>query len=141
MLSDKPLCCPLHAIPASYEDSSPDVFIQQEGNPHTTDAPFQRNTEDVSQPDGNAPLNHQSDVKRVVDVAGCTQSVRGKNIDRSSDFENNVNDEDGGTQPDDLFVGGQPVEMVFPKTARTVESMTVIITDFFITYFPIRKAA
>ena len=101
---------PFHAIPATYKDSPPYILVQQESNPHTANSPFQRNAEYISQAYGDAPLNYQADIERIGDISGSTQGVCCKDIDGTSDFENDINDENGSPQPDNLLIGSQPME-------------------------------
>ena len=103
--------------------------------------PAEGKAEKVSHTYSYTPLHHQPYVEGVVDISCRTKGVGGEDVDGAAYFEEYIYDKDGGTHTYDVGVDVSQPKMACPERARMQDSMTVIMTDFFMTYFPIRKAA
>ena len=97
-----------------------------------------RTDSQAPQPRSTSPPAH---IERIVHISCRTQCIRNKNIDGTSYLSTTSIIR---TVAPILIISGLDVsqpKIVCPKSASMPDRITVIITDFFITYFPIRKAA
>ena len=132
---------PFHTVPTANKDDTPNVFVQQKGHPHTTQTPTPMNSKQIASAYCHSPHYNQTDVKRIVHIACCTQSI-GSKILIGRPISSTVSII--STITPIRIISGLVVshpKIVCPKAARIQERIKVIITDFFITYFPNRKAA
>ena len=63
---------PFQAVPVLDEDDATDVFIEDEGKPHTDETEAEHDAEEIAEAYSYYPLHYAADIEREEDVAGGT---------------------------------------------------------------------
>ena len=88
----EPFGLPLPRSPATHEDDASDVLVEGEAYPHAYKTIAEGNANDITQADGNAPLEDDADDDRIDGIARSTQCSHGEDIGCATHLKENIDD-------------------------------------------------
>lgn len=101
---------PFQAVPSFHKDKGTDILVEQEGTPHADQPPTQMNTEQIAESDRDRPLHNQADIEREIHVTCRAEGIRGIDIYGTPYLYDDIDNENGHSQPDNILVVRQHTE-------------------------------
>ena len=90
-LFHKSLFSPFQTVPTLYEDDATDVFIKDEGKPHSYETKPENDAKEITKTYAYYPLHYDAYIEREEYVACGTQRISCPDIDTLADFKQYVN--------------------------------------------------
>lgn len=106
---------PFAWTPAAHEDDSTDVLVEGKAYPHANQTIAKGDADDVTQTDGNAPLEDNADDKGIDGVACGAEGATCKDVGCAPDLQEPIDNEHPHTHGDDLRIIGKGTEDVAPE--------------------------
>ena len=96
------------------------------------------NTEQIAESDRDRPLHNQTDIEREIHVTCRTEGIRGIDIYGTPYLYDDIDNENGHSQPDNILVVRQHTEDCMTEYGQMHESPNDTKMDKRMTYFPNR---
>ena len=104
---DKSLDFPLPRPPTAHEDDAADVLVEGEAHPHAYESEAERDTDDITQAYGDAPLEDNAHHEGVDRITGGAQGAASENIGRTSHLKEDVDHEHPYSHCNDFSIVGE----------------------------------
>ncbi len=109
-LLHKILGTPLAGMPAPHEDDATAVLVEGKAYPHADKAIAEGNADEITDTNGNAPLEDDANDDGIDGIACGTQGVDGEDIGAAAILEEHIDDEYPEAHGDDFGIAGEKAE-------------------------------